>query len=980
MKWFPELLQGLARRLAGRVIRAYYPTIEVTGAERIPATGAVLLAANHPNSIIDPVLVSLAAGRQVHYLAKAPLFQIPVVGQVLYALGMLPVHRASDDPAKVHQNIACLAAAVEQLKAGEAVGIFPEGKSHDLTRVEQVRTGAARIAFQAAGEGVASLQLVPLGLNYEQKERFRSAVWVQVGEVIEVAASRPANPADERAAVRVLSSELDAALRKVVIHLEEESWESLLQDLEVLHPPPRESRRHPIARLRHRKRLAEAINHFYAAERPRAEALTRELQEHQRALTAAGLTARSAVLRRRGWSLTGRLLVEALVMNLGFVLVLIGTLHHLLPFVVTRAVARWTQAPGRSTIALARIGVGLPVYGAYYAAVGWWMAHYFLLWVALAWLLPMPLAGLLALQYWRRVRRTSPHWWRELGLLCRRTTLRKLRENQQHLQEQLAALGEEYAAVRPREPLPTNLFSWRRLFGGVLRWGLALCLVGVVLIYLSFYVPWRRPAELPELAATPPALATLAPEDLRAMLDSDEGTAAQAINALAKLQAQVTQLRLDFESGRRDFYRQADDDLIRQAMLSYLSCRTTLLGFVWKYQKHDALNDSRLRLRAFLTQAASAIALADASLHMVLEFRGHAAAVRKLNEAEPIWGVPPGLFENVKQNLISKRTRDFLGRAQQAWSDAQPEFERRQLRSNEPYATMHEAIRRHLNSKLDVSPLVMEAAAVGPLVEAGKIGKAALYEGQAFVSTWLGRTRFRAPRDGRPMIQTAQLEEVRGKLKPGDILLERQNWFLSRAFMPGFWAHAALYIGNSNDWVRLGLPQDARVAAHWKRACVRERSGHEQVVLEAVPQGVRLTTLEHCLGVADAAAVLRPHVDESAVREAIARAFSHLGKPYDFDFDFFSTDRLVCTELVYRCYDGAVQLSLVNVMGRKTLPPTELVRKFANERGRPGAQLECVCFLDGDEIRGVASFRGEEVLVTTLERPGLMVFPALAKE
>jgi hypothetical protein len=104
-----------------------------------------------------------------------------------------------------------------------------------------------------------------------------------------------------------------------------------------------------------------------------------------------------------------------------------------------------------------------------------------------------------------------------------------------------------------------------------------------------------------------------------------------------------------------------------------------------------------------------------------------------------------------------------------------------------------------------------------------------------------------------------------------------------------------------------------------------------------------------------------------------------LGKPYDFDFDFFSSDKLVCTELVYRCYDGCVDFPLVNVMGRRTLPPTELVRKFAAERGQPTAQLECVCFLDGDERRGQAAFQTEARFITTLQRPGLMLFPAAEK-
>ena len=65
-------------------------------------------------------------------------------------------------------------------------------------------------------------------------------------------------------------------------------------------------------------------------------------------------------------------------------------------------------------------------------------------------------------------------------------------------------------------------------------------------------------------------------------------------------------------------------------------------------------------------------------------------------------------------------------------------------------------------------------------------------------------------------------------------------------------------------------------------------------------------------------------------------------------------------------------------MGRKTLPPTELVRKFVKERGQAKAQLDCVCFLDGDERVGKASFRTEETFITTLERPGLILFPSSA--
>ena len=965
-------LSRFARTAVRRLARLYYPSIEISGAARTPSHGPVLLVANHPNSLMDPVLVGLAAGRPVHFLAKAPLFQIPIFGHLLHALGMLPAYRRSDDPTQTHRNLESLSQAAAQLKQGEAVGIFPEGKSHDAARLEQVKSGAARIAVQAVSEGTVGLKLVPLGLNYERKERFRSSVWIRAGEPIDVNAWLANFQGDDRQAVRELSAEIDRRLKELVVHLEDESWEPFLNELEILLPPPRENRRNPFAWLRQRKRLADAINHFVDIDRPRAEAMAVRIQENRQRLAAAGLTARSTVLRWRGTALTLRLLGEALLMDLGFVVVLIGTLHHLLPFLLTRFVARFVQAPGRSTIALSRFGVGIPVYGAWYAFHAWWMSDYFLPWVAWAWLLPMPFAGLLALSYWRRVKRTSPAWWRNILLALQPRKLKALREGHDRLRSELEEMADEFVKLRSPEPLPLNAFSWRRLAWSTARW----CAVGVVLfLALAWLRTQMRDDDISELGKPSPQLRELSAGALAADLDADEQTLASAIDSLRKLEANAAQLQAEFLSQQRDFYTQADNDAIRQSMLGYLACRTTLLGLVWKYQRHAEAGDERLRMRAFLVLLASASAISDSSLKLVTRFGPYPTSVRKLNEADAAWGLPPGVFDMVRRNLLQAQAREFMEESLAAYRAADAAFARLDLAKPAPFAGFHEVIRQHAQSREQLLSLVMENSLTEPFKEAGRMTKSLTYHGQAFVSTWLGNTRFRQPREGQLMIQPKQLAEFRAKLKPGDILIERQNWFLSRAFMPGYWAHAALYVGTTNDLVRLGLDRDPRVVAQWKAFAARDHKGHEHLILEAVPQGVRMTTLEHCIGVADAAAVLRPRVTEDQVREAIGRAFSHLGKPYDFDFDFFSSDKLVCTELVYRCYDGSVRFPLVEVMGRKTLPPTELVRKFVNERGQAQAQLECVCFLDGDERRGRAAFKTEDVFTTTLQRPGLMLFP-----
>src|SRR5688500_4443812 len=135
------------------------------------------------------------------------------------------------------------------------------------------------------------------------------------------------------------------------------------------------------------------MNHFWNTDRSRADLLMARLQQYREKLAKHGLSPRADALQSRGFKLGARLAFEAIFMNIGFVLVLVGTLHHFVPFFTVRGIARMIQARGKSTVALTRLAVGLPIYSTWYALVWWWMAGYFLPWFAWAWLTPMPVAG-----------------------------------------------------------------------------------------------------------------------------------------------------------------------------------------------------------------------------------------------------------------------------------------------------------------------------------------------------------------------------------------------------------------------------------------------------------------------------------------------------------------------------------------------------------------------------------------------------------
>lgn len=164
-------------------------------------------------------------------------------------------------------------------------------------------------------------------------------------------------------------------------------------------------------------------------------------------------------------------------------------------------------------------------------------------------------------------------------------------------------------------------------------------------------------------------------------------------------------------------------------------------------------------------------------------------------------------------------------------------------------------------------------------------------------------------------------DEIRAKivamLQPGDVLVTRHAIALTNLFLPGFWPHAALYVGRPEQRSALGVDVNAAIAQRWTdNICT----------LEALKDGVRLRPLSQTLAV-DSFVALRPSAAGPDVRQAIERAVAHEGKRYNFDFDFFTSDRMVCTEVVYRAYDGIADFDfpLAERGGRKTFSAEDLL-------------------------------------------------------
>ncbi len=211
--WLRRVLDEAVVRLARLLLHVFFREVEVTGRERIPRGVPLVFVANHNNSVVDSVLLLALPGARPRMLAKSTLFSHPIMAPLLALVGALPVYRRQDAGADVSRNFETFAHCRKVLAAGGQIALFPEGKSHSEERRPPIKSGAARIVLEAeTPQGSLGTRIVPVGLNYEAKDRFRSTVWVCVGNAVDPTAEIVRHQDEPRAAVRALTERIAVAL------------------------------------------------------------------------------------------------------------------------------------------------------------------------------------------------------------------------------------------------------------------------------------------------------------------------------------------------------------------------------------------------------------------------------------------------------------------------------------------------------------------------------------------------------------------------------------------------------------------------------------------------------------------------------------------------------------------------------------------------------------------------------------------------
>ena len=719
-------------------------------------------------------------------------------------------------------------------------------------------------------------------------------------------------------------------------------------------------------------RVAECVNHFQSTAPEDVAELERTLERYDRLREEAGVNRK--LLEEPPRLLPGVLghLQAVAEATLGAIPALFGFVTGFLPYVVTRTYARRSTPPeeAESGPTASRLLVGVLSFSLFYGGLIGLVAWEFSDTAAILLALLLIPTGLVALGYARRMRTIVAHLGDRTTSWFKLKAIARLREAQDELVSRLDVLRNRYRVeVLGLDPLPAH-FKRRSMWAAVARVSVIAFLTAGAVLLIRGYMD--RPIQGLSLGPSPwLAMRTSDPEAAERELRRHASGVLLAARQLDRMQEQMAILREGFIQGDLDFLDQEAQDEIHSLLAVYLDLRLTLLKTVWLYLGDktvaDVTTDDPLEARAFLTAYAAAVLLVEKAWRIYSTFRDDATARRQLDLGDLAWGIPPGVFRNIESSLSNETVMAELRTAVRRF-----EFDRQggRLPQGAPSSDLADRVelaRPALDAVFDdIGGRKLRRA----FRELDRQLRAPVGALTPAVSMLISRLRFTRRPPHRGLISLEQLRELKAQLRPGDILVERRNWFVSNSLLPGFWPHAALYLGSYEELVELGVAMDPRAAPHMLEFQGQNELGDDFAVLEAIGEGVIFTSLEQSVGEADAVVILRPNLSREDLSDALGRALSHRGKEYDFDFDFATTDRLVCTELIYRAYNGIgiLEIPLRTILGKERIAASDYVRMWADGRESGVPQLELVRFLDFDEANGVAVEADAETLVETLAR------------
>ena len=336
-KCLTTAVRGLLRILLG----FYFRRIERFRSERVPLEGPVLFASNHPGSVTDAFVIGTCVPRQVQFVATVQLFRFKPLAWLLKQCGIIPINRMRDDPRAMRSVSDTFEACYEVFERGGAIGIFPEGVTYDDAQLKTVKTGAARMTLELEHRhsGKLGLRIVPVGLTYSAKERYRSEVLIHFGEPLRVADFLNGYAERRKECIRDLNAAIEQRLRALILDLPQLEQSRVvaavkrlyldrlkLGSLIVTGPMSRQAEELVLSQA-----IAQALEFVELNHPGRLAAFVAKLDRYEQRLKRLSLSDETVQQFTTGKNVAARTLGAAVLVVLGAPVAFYGWVHRLLP-------------------------------------------------------------------------------------------------------------------------------------------------------------------------------------------------------------------------------------------------------------------------------------------------------------------------------------------------------------------------------------------------------------------------------------------------------------------------------------------------------------------------------------------------------------------------------------------------------------------------------------------------------------------------
>ena len=348
----------------------------------------------------------------------------------------------------------------------------------------------------------------------------------------------------------------------------------------------------------------------------------------------------------------------------------------------------------------------------------------------------------------------------------------------------------------------------------------------------------------------------------------------------------------------RGYFTPDEEDRVRQMLLAYRNYRFALYEIIHRGYEYPRIEDPERQLMVFLLAFGAALTIYAKSLKLIQAYEREPLVRKKLNEPDTKFELEPDFFEELLRGYSSPVNYRGLAKAAWFWRGHRRGWQKITASSQADWKWLLELIRQQRGI---VRQRLLHVLACR-----------LRYDWRAFARTVfqpIRDTRYnirsqiagacsqiRTTRHYEPALKPEILARLRSHLRVGDVLLIRAEKKITSAILPGFWAHAALFIDGAAGLQSFGIAAQPMVAKH--SASLLKQDEGLGCVIEAITPRVRVCPLQTVL-CADHVAVLRPRLSADDLKAGVAEAFHHIDKPYDYEFDFNISTRIVCTELIY---------------------------------------------------------------------------------